>query len=96
MLRRFVLVGLLVLYQDTIMQLLLGTLLATAFLLFQVHSKGVKRTRTHSRMPPACILHIPIGLTPQPESPIDSQATAKPPPSHRQALQPAESRSRAR
>ena len=55
MLRRFVLVGLLVLYQDTIMQLLLGTLLATAFLLFQVHSKGVKRAhaRTHACLPPA-------------------------------------------
>ena len=36
MLRRFVLVGLMVLFQDTMMQLIIGTLLAGAFLLFQV------------------------------------------------------------
>lgn len=36
MLRRFVLVGLMVLYQDTIMQLLLGSLLCAIFLLLQV------------------------------------------------------------
>jgi hypothetical protein len=38
MLRRFVLVGLMVLYQDTMMQLVLGTLLAAAFSLFQVQA----------------------------------------------------------
>ena len=38
MLRRFVLVGLMVLYQDTMMQLVVGTLLAAAFLLFQVQA----------------------------------------------------------
>ena len=37
MLRRFVLVGLMVLAQDTMMQLIVGTLLSAAFLLFQVH-----------------------------------------------------------
>jgi hypothetical protein len=38
MLRRFVLVGLMVLMQDTMMQLLIGMLLAAAFLLFQVQA----------------------------------------------------------
>ena len=38
MLRRFVLVGLMVLFQDTMMQLVVGTLLAAAFLLFQVQA----------------------------------------------------------
>ena len=50
MLRRFVLVGLLVLAQGSIMQIIMGTLLAAAFLLFQVllaylraHSANGKR-----------------------------------------------------
>ena len=43
MLRRFVLVGLMVLVQDTMMQLILGTLLATAFLLFQVQASPYKQ-----------------------------------------------------
>eukprot|EP00966_Prymnesium_polylepis_P138517 3200459-Prymnesium_polylepis.1 len=38
MLRRFVLVGVMVLYQNTMMQLVVGTLLAAAFLLFQVQA----------------------------------------------------------
>ena len=38
MLRRFVLVGLMVLVQDTMMQLIFGTLLTAAFLLFQVQA----------------------------------------------------------
>jgi hypothetical protein len=38
MLRRLVLVGVMVLYQDTMMQLVIGTLLAGAFLLFQVQA----------------------------------------------------------
>ena len=42
MLRRLVLVGLMVLYQGTMMQLLLGTLLSTVFLLFQVQASPYK------------------------------------------------------
>ena len=38
MLRLFVLVGMMVLFQDTMMQLIVGTLLAAAFLLFQVQA----------------------------------------------------------
>ena len=38
MLRRFLLVGLMVLFQDTMMQLVVGTFLAAAFLLFQVQA----------------------------------------------------------
>mmetsp|Transcript_12124 Transcript_12124/g.31431 ORF Transcript_12124/g.31431 Transcript_12124/m.31431 type:complete len:638 (-) Transcript_12124:108-2021(-) len=38
MLRLFVLVGMMVLFQDTMMQLIVGTLLAVAFLLFQVQA----------------------------------------------------------
>ena len=43
MLRRFVLVGLMVLMQDTMMQLVTGTLLSAAFLLFQVQASPYVR-----------------------------------------------------
>ncbi|KAL3923801.1 MAG: hypothetical protein SGPRY_004112, partial [Prymnesium sp.] len=42
MLRRFVLVGLLVLYQDTMMQLIVGSLLSAMFLLLQVQASPYK------------------------------------------------------
>ena len=42
MFRRFVLVGLMVLAQDTMMQLIVGILLATAFMLFQVQASPYK------------------------------------------------------
>ena len=42
--RRFVLVGLLILYQDTMMQLILGTLLAATFLLVQLVASPYKET----------------------------------------------------
>ncbi|KAL3926142.1 MAG: hypothetical protein SGPRY_003439, partial [Prymnesium sp.] len=43
MLRRFVLVGLLVLYQDTMMQLIIATLLCAVFLLLQVQASPYRR-----------------------------------------------------
>ena len=43
MARRFVLVGLMVLFQDTMMQLIVGTLLAAAFLLLQVQAAPYKK-----------------------------------------------------
>ncbi|KAL3909905.1 MAG: hypothetical protein SGPRY_009256, partial [Prymnesium sp.] len=42
MLRRFVLVGLMVLYQDTMMQLIVGSLLSAIFLLLQVQASPYK------------------------------------------------------
>ncbi|KAL3930332.1 MAG: hypothetical protein SGPRY_001582 [Prymnesium sp.] len=43
MLRRFVLVGLMVLYQDTMMQLILATLLSAMFLLLQVQASPYRK-----------------------------------------------------
>jgi len=43
MIRRFVLVGLMVLFQDTMMQLVVGTTLSAAFLLFQVQVSPYKQ-----------------------------------------------------
>ncbi|KAL3926830.1 MAG: hypothetical protein SGPRY_003115 [Prymnesium sp.] len=43
MLRRFVLVGLMVLYQDTMMQLILATLLSAIFLLLQVQASPYRK-----------------------------------------------------
>lgn len=40
--QRFVLVGLMVLYQDSMMQIFVGTLLAAGFLLFQVQAQPYK------------------------------------------------------